>query len=222
MSTSRYRQGERLAGVIYVHRISDVRFTGTAVRSFKTLLAMCGNQALPNVVILTNMWGKVTPEVGAAREQELAGDFFKPALDNGARFRSHNDTAESAHDSIRAILDNQRVALQIQQEIVDQGKPVSETAAGKELRREFDEQFRKHVEQLLELQEMLNQTEEDDRESRQELEEEVSKLREELATMSRMSSHPAMGNFREMMENGVLFAVAYAAWMVFSVVLTSG
>ena len=76
------------------------------------------------------------------------------------------------------------------------------------------------MEQLLELQEMLNQTEEDDRESRQELEEEVLKLREELAAMSRVSSQPAMSNFREMMENGVLLTVAYATYIVFSLVLT--
>lgn len=51
---------------MYLHRISDMRFTGTAARSFKALLTMCGGHALQNVVIVTNMWKKVTPEVVGA------------------------------------------------------------------------------------------------------------------------------------------------------------
>jgi hypothetical protein len=78
-------------GKVCVDRISDVRFTGAAVN----LLAMCGDQALCDVIIVTNMLGKVTPEVGVAQEQELASDSFKPGLDNETLFHRHNDTTES-------------------------------------------------------------------------------------------------------------------------------
>jgi hypothetical protein len=132
MSIPRYERGERLDGIIYVHRISYVRFTGTAIRSFKTLLATCGDKALGNVSIVTKMWGKVIPEVGISREEELASS-FKPALDKRAQLLRHSDTIESAHEVIRTVLENQRVTLQIQEEMVDQWKQVSEAAAGKEL-----------------------------------------------------------------------------------------
>ena len=178
-----------------------MRFTGTAVKSFNTLLAMCGDQALRNVVIVTNMWGKVTPDVGGARERELADDFFKSALDKGARFFRHEDTTESTHAIIRAILGNKRVPLQIQKEVVDERKQIDETVAGKELRRELDEQVDKHLKQLQELQEMLDETEAGDGETRQVLEEEVLRLRGELEVISRESGKP---NIREVIKNALI------------------
>ena len=192
----RYERGGDIGGLVYIHRISDVRFTGTAARSFKALLALCGEQALRNVVIVTNMWGRVTPEVGGAREQELASNFFKPALDKGAVLRRHHDTAESARTIIRDMLGRERVTLQIQEEIVDQWKRIEETAAGMELLRELDEQVDKRMRQLRELREMLNQTKADDEETRQELEQEVSKLHGELVAL-RSIPGGTLGSFRK-------------------------
>ena len=206
MPTPRHGYGEGPTGIIYVHRISDVRFTGSAAKSFKTLLTMCGDRALRNVVIVTNMWEKVTPEVGAARGQELATNFFKHALDNGAQLLPHKDTAESAHNIIRAILVKQQVTLRIQEEIVHEGKMIEETAAGKELRRELDERVKKRQEQLQELQEMLDRTEADDGETRQELEQELSRLRQELEMMSWESDQSTL-TFRGFMQNAI-FVVA--------------
>ena len=197
-----------------MHRISDVRFTGTDVKSFKTLLAMCGEKALRNVAIMTNMWGKVTPEVGISREEELASSFFKPALDKRAQLLRHNDTIESAHEVIRTVLKNQRVTLQIQEEMVDHWIKVGETAAGKELRRELDEQAGKRLVQLRELQEMLNRAEAEDEETRQELRQEISKLREELAVLSRMSGKPGMGSFREIMKDALFFTALGAGYFL--------
>lgn len=204
MNFPRHERGETLGGVIYLHRISDVRFTGTAARSFKALIAMCGDRALRNVVIVTNMWGKVTPDVGEAREQELASSFFKTALDKGAAFRRHHDTAESAHDIIRGILKKKQVTLQIQEEIVDRRKRIEETAAGKELMKELNEQVDKRLRQLRELQEMLNQTEADDGETRRELQQEVLRLREELATLSRAPGG-SMGSIRGKAQDALFF-----------------
>ena len=212
---SRYEQGESLAGIIYIHRISDVRFTGAAVKNFKTLLAICGHEALCNVVIMTNMWGKVTQEVGTAREQELASDFFKPALDNGAFFVRHEDTTESAHNVIRAIMGKERVTLRIQKEIVDQGKQIYETAAGRGLRRELDKQVEKHLKQLKELQEMLEQTEADDRETQQELEQEFLRLREELEIMNRESDQPTW-TLRGVMQRAIIVVAVHTTWVIFT------
>jgi len=220
MSVPRYKRKKILSGIIYVHRISDVRFTGTAAKSFKTLLAMCGEQALRNVVIVTTMWGKVTEEVGAAREQELISTFFKPALDNRARFLRHNDTFESAHEIVRTILDNQPVTLRIQEEIVDQRKYLSETAAGKELQKEFDKRAKKHLEQLKELRGMLNQTEANDRETRQELEQEISKLQEELANMRELGE-PTV-TFRGVMQNAIILVAVWVLWPIYQHVLGGG
>lgn len=192
-----------------------MRFTGTAARSFKALLAMCGERALQNVAIVTNKWGNVTPEVGNARERELASDFYKPALDRGAMLRRHDDTIDSAHSIIKDILGREHVTLQIQEEIFDQWKRVEETAAGKELLRELNQQVDKRLGQLRELEEMLNQTGADNEETRQELQQEVLKLREELATLSSIPGG-SRGSFREKVKDmlfyGLLGAGYYLLW----------
>ena len=175
---------------------------------------MCGDKALRNLVIVTNMWGKVAPEVGVAREQELANSFFKPALDKGAQLLPHDDTIESAYEVIRTILPNQRVTLQIQEEMIDNWKQVGETAAGKELRRELDEHAGKRLTQLRELQEMLNQTEAGDGETRQELGQEISKLQEELAILSRMSGKRDVGSLRGIMQDALFFTALGAGYFL--------
>ena len=99
----RYKRESRLSGIIYLHSISDKRFTGVAGRNFNIFRKLCGDAALANVVLVTNMWGEVSPEVGEARESELSGNFFKPVLDLGAQMVRHHNTVHSAHDVIRRI-----------------------------------------------------------------------------------------------------------------------
>jgi len=129
---------------------------------------------------MTNMWGKVTPEVGEARERQLSTLFFKPAIDKGAQSLRHVESVESAHAVIRAILDNNPLALQIQEELVDQHMEFSRTAAGQEIRRALDEHAEKLENKIRELQSELQDAERKERETQQELEEEVRRLRERL------------------------------------------
>ena len=173
---------------------------------------MCGDQALQNVVIVTNMWGKVTPEVGDAREQELADSFFKPAIDKGALLLRHENTAGSARDIIQGVLRKKQVTLQIQEEIVDHRKRIEETAAGRELLRELDKQVEKRLRQLRELEKMLSQTRVDDGET-QELQQEALKLREELASLIR-TPNGAIGKFRKRMIDVLFFGTLAAGWLL--------
>jgi len=175
-----YEKGIRLAGIIYFHRISDERFTGMDVRNFGVFRKLCGEQTLKNVVIMTNMWSKVTPEVGEARERQLSTLFFKPATDKGARFLRHGGSVESAHAVIRAVLGNQPLALQVQEELVDQHKTLSRTAAGEEIHRALNEDAGKLEQKIKALQDELQDAEKKERETREELEEEVRRLRERL------------------------------------------
>ena len=93
---------------------------------------LCGESTLRNVVIVTNMWGEVDPRVGEAREAELMGKdiFFKPALDKGAQIARNENTVTSARKIIRLVLDNHPLPLRIQEELVNEGKDITETCAG--------------------------------------------------------------------------------------------
>ena len=103
----RYGQSVTLAGVLYFHDISAVRMGGIARRNFRMFEKLCGEAALENVVIVTNRWGEVKVGVGEAREAELMREnFYKPALDKGARMARHDDTALSAEEIIGLLLKN--------------------------------------------------------------------------------------------------------------------
>ncbi|KAH9481271.1 hypothetical protein JR316_0005793 [Psilocybe cubensis] len=178
-----YEHGKRLAGVIYIHRISDFRMTGISTRNFKMFRELCGESTLRNVVILTNMWGEVKPEVGEARAHELATQdiFFKPVIAKGAQFLRHDNTRAAALSVIRRILQNHPMALQIQRELVDEGKDMAQTAAGAQLNKEMMEQIEKHRKEIKAVREEMKEAiRVKDEEARRELEAEANKLQAEM------------------------------------------
>ena len=182
-STYSYERGSQLAGVLYFHRISDLRMGGTLTRNFKMFRTLCGEAALKNVVIVTNMWGGVEPEVGCAREAELMREdiFFKPALEKGALMVRHTNTVPSAEAIIRLFFDNQTLPFQIQRELVDEKKDIVDTGAGQELNRELNAQIRKHQEEIRAIaEEMELATRDKDEEARNELEIETKRMHEEI------------------------------------------
>jgi hypothetical protein len=170
----------KLAGVIYFHRISDERWRRSDTRSFGWLKRICGDQTLRNVVLTTNMWGNVDSAVGAAREAQLAAEFVKPALDKGAQLLRHYNTNRSAHDIIRAILKNRRTALQVQQELIDEGREFHRTTVGEEISREVGESTRRLAQQVQELQNALENLRDREKETRLQMEADIAGLLEEI------------------------------------------
>ncbi|KAJ3559130.1 hypothetical protein NM688_g525 [Phlebia brevispora] len=169
-----YENGHKLSGVIYMHRISDFRVGGIAKRNFNMFRKLCGDDSLKNVVIVTNMWSEVSPERGAAREHELCTDeiLFKPVIDKGAEMLRHDNTLQSAQAILWHLVNKRPRALRIQRELVDEGKDITQTAAGEELDRELVEMAKKHAQQLEEIQqEMAEALAAKDMETKKELEE---------------------------------------------------
>ncbi|KAK7033310.1 GTP-binding protein A, partial [Favolaschia claudopus] len=185
-----YKHGMTLAGIIYMHRISDGRMGGIARRHFRMFRKLCGGDTLKNVVIVTSMWGQVDRKIGEAREEQLATDdrFFKPALDQGARLVRHDQTTESAHAILHSLLGNRPQALQIQRELVDEKKDISQTAAGEELNREIAKQVKRHAEELTKLgQEMKDAIREKDEQWKAELRFETSRYQAEISELQDQS-----------------------------------
>ncbi|KAF4577055.1 hypothetical protein EYR36_005042 [Pleurotus pulmonarius] len=178
-----YLRGAKLSGVIYIHRISDFRMGGTSTRNFRMFRELCGDTALQNVVIVTNMWGEVSPDVGEAREEQLKSReiFFKPALDKGAQIKRHDNTSASAEAIIRCIAFNAPLVLCIQRELVDEEKDVVETAAGAELGRELHEQALRYQAERRRLQDELDEAlAQQDEEAREELEQATAQLKNDM------------------------------------------
>ena len=127
------------------------------------------------------MWGDVNPELGEAREAELKADddFFKPALDEGAKITRHDNSSPSAERIIRLLLDQESLPLCIQRELVDEKKEITDTSAGQELNRDLNEQMEKHKREIQELRNEIKQAIGDkDEKSRRELENQVRRMLE--------------------------------------------
>lgn len=150
-----------------------MRVGGTSRRNFDMFQKLCGQDAMKNVVIATNMWELVNDSnVAEARHQELITQdiFFKPAIEAGANILQHHNTKQSGEAIIRALLSCQPVPLQIQREIVDERRDITETAAGAALLRELTEMAERHKYEIDQIQvEMREALRNKDQETRMEL-----------------------------------------------------
>ena len=145
---------------------------------------LCGDSTLKNVVLVTNMWGKVKQDLGESRERELTDKYFKAALDKGAQLVRHHDTIQSSYDIVRRIMKNDPTAFQIQRELVDERKDINHTAAGEAVSEEFNRLIKRHETEMKALREELRHAlESRDEETRMELEEATSGLKEQMDKM---------------------------------------
>ncbi|OJD33674.1 p-loop containing nucleoside triphosphate hydrolase protein [Diplodia corticola] len=127
---AQYEVGVQLKGVVYMQRITDMRMTGSSINTLNIFKEICGEAALKNVLLVTSMWDQVDEAVGAQRERELRDEFWAYMLGHGATIsRFHGDT-HSAVALASQILVQDRVVLRLQEELVDHGRPLNETAAG--------------------------------------------------------------------------------------------
>jgi hypothetical protein len=102
----------------------------SALKNISTLSKVCGMKAMPNVFLVTTMWGDIPKRVALLREQELYQEFWKPALDEGARAMRFNDSFHSAWEIIDDMLEIGRCPdLLMQLERVEQNRPLEETQA---------------------------------------------------------------------------------------------
>ena len=137
---------------------------------------LCGDKTLKNVVLVTNMWGRVTPSLGVGREKQLQSKHFKSAIDKGARLLRYDDTPESAQEILRTILHNEPEVLKIQQELVEDRKEVGQTGAGAELSKEMRKMMESHIKEIKQLEKKGKK----DPGLHEGLDEEINSLREQL------------------------------------------
>lgn len=99
---------------------------------------LCGREALQNVILVTTMWSEVDEAKGASRENELRETYWKPMIDGGCKMMRFNYTSESAWHII-AQLSGIRRPLQLQIEMIDKRKLLSQTAAASAILRWLSE-----------------------------------------------------------------------------------
>ncbi|EPS97673.1 hypothetical protein FOMPIDRAFT_127451, partial [Fomitopsis schrenkii] len=137
-----------IRGVVYLHRITDNRMGGTALRNFRMFHAICGASAMKNAIIVLNMWDRTKSDVYEPREKELRNVFFQPAMKNGASILRHDGSKASGELILSTLLERPAVDLAIQTEMVDQGMALRTTEAGLALLGDLAGRERKHAEEL--------------------------------------------------------------------------
>jgi hypothetical protein len=157
-----YEQRQRLIGVIYLYDIHKCRVGGTAVRNIEMFRLAVGEREAKNVVILTTKWDLVDQATGERRYRELASDedFFKPIIDIGATKQRYSK-GDPPLDIIRTLVrKHNTVVLDIQRELVDEGKRLDETRAGGVLCRDIQNALKeaqvRHEEKMDELVRQIN------------------------------------------------------------------
>ena len=128
----------KLAGMVYLHDISLDRITGTAQKNLTMVKKLCGDNALPRVVLATTKWKRIDDENdGVRRENQVKDIFWNRMIRHGSKMTRFGDCQESAQKIVHEILELKRdtdaLNLCIQRELVDLKKYLPQTRAGKQL-----------------------------------------------------------------------------------------
>lgn len=173
-----------LKGVIYLHRIQDNRMKGSARAHLDTFRSLCGEEALANVMLVTTFWNKVpNRERGEylRREQELIDDYWSPMQKKGSIIAKFDGSKEAAESLILQLAFSGRdVVLDIQRELVDDQKVISETTAGLGINEQLDVDIKRWRERASKVEDELAVAE-DERNS-----EKVKLLRDEKRELHRV------------------------------------
>lgn len=156
-----YTKKVKLAGIIYLHRITDVRMTGSSYKNLQMLEKLCGDSALSKIVLASTMWNLLslpgsdhTLKVGEEREMMLKGKFWGSMEHKGSVVTRHYGDAASGQTIISRLLSNDStVVLDIQREMVDEGLSLDQTAAGMFLQSDQLKLRQSHERKLLDAQE---------------------------------------------------------------------
>jgi hypothetical protein len=127
----RYKKSIKLAGIVYLHKITDNRMAGAPHRNLRMFAQLCGDQGVKKVILVTTMWDTIKTWTGAQREHDLRRNYWSAMMEKGAlvaRFRNTQQTAWKIIDMI--IQDSTTEVLLLQEELVDLKLRLNETKAG--------------------------------------------------------------------------------------------
>lgn len=130
---------------LYLHRISDNRMGSAPQKSLKVFQKTVGTQFFSQVTLVTTMWpdpaDTVEMEESEMREAELRDEYWAMMIQEDSKVVRFTNTRESAREIVDSIITakSKEQLSQIQQELVNQGKDLPTTEAGKELHAAYEE-----------------------------------------------------------------------------------
>lgn len=153
--TTQYTLKIPLRGIIYLHPIHENKMRGSGRQYLEMFQALCGDDALKNVLLVTTHWDTVEPNrMGETlrREQELLDRWWAPMIRKGStawQFDGNRITAEAM--VLELVRQRGSVVLDIQRELVDGNKRLSDTTAGRPFGNELEEEIARHKKSVEEI-----------------------------------------------------------------------
>lgn len=93
--------------------------------------AIWGDEALPNVALVSTMWSKVDLGEGIQRDIELRGDIWQRLVSKGSAMFQYNDSTGMAEAIVNKLaIKPGSIVLKIQTELVDKRRRLAKTSAG--------------------------------------------------------------------------------------------
>ena len=110
---------------------------GTPLRNLRMFERLCGVDALRNVMLVTTMWSESDVSTALSHEEELRTKYWSSMISAGSRIARFDYNQESAW-AIVGHLKGTPLPVQLQVELVDEGKPLAYTSAGSALYQWFE------------------------------------------------------------------------------------
>lgn len=186
--TQAFEKDIKLTGIIYLHRIQDVRLGGAGMKNLRMFKKLCGESSLSSVVLATTFWSKVTAQEGEQREKELSETtaFWGNLIAHGSKVFRQDRDQESAEEIINYLVERRKdMVLDIQREMVTEKKTLEQTSAGGEVQAEL---LRAQAEYERKLQEMRADMKEAMAERDRAWQEEIKKSQRELEDRMRQDA----------------------------------
>jgi hypothetical protein len=156
-----------LAGLVYMHRISDPRMSGSAAKNLRLFKSLVGEQSYEHVALVSTMWSDSCDESNVQRQRhdELQTTFWADLIQGGCSVREHRGDEPSALGIIQDLVATGSSArrpmpLAIQLELGVEGKTLGDTTVGRLLLQEIMGDKERSARELAELQLSLEQAEE--------------------------------------------------------------
>ncbi|KAF2680394.1 hypothetical protein K458DRAFT_373693, partial [Lentithecium fluviatile CBS 122367] len=136
--TQSYLNGQKLNGILYLHRITDPRMQGSALRNFRMFRQLCGNDFYQQVILGTTFWSMMNrmpngSVVGQQRVDELVrtSGFWGSMVQKGSEVLRIPEECNTARNLLLKFSALRCATLQIQDEVVNRGINQSCTSAAK-------------------------------------------------------------------------------------------
>ncbi|GAB1312153.1 P-loop containing nucleoside triphosphate hydrolase protein [Madurella fahalii] len=210
---AQYKLGAALRGIVYVHRITDIRYGASAAKTFEIVKRICGDSTLRNVMLVTSMWSQTDEDAGSRKEAELRKSFWTYMLERGSRMSRFYGSQASAIALISQLLNGLPVVLSLQKELVDGKRKLKDTTAGAYVHRRLEARRREHELTLQNLMQALKGGFRGSTDQKREVEDDIA--REEAGLQQARQQQTGLDRFigdevDEVISNGLQMRAAFA------------